>query len=154
MTHFGLEVYSHLDHVKLSHLARASDFDYCVANVMSQSSELLLDNTPSWLDNLTSPAAVRNLEKLDILDLDLARKTLCFVSPWIDLDNSDEVIRRNSEALFKMQYDWLKYCGVSRILIQIPSSDNIVNFSKCISKCASSLTNTDVSYSSFNLYDI
>ena len=145
MTQFGLEVYSYGDREELSHIVKSLKYTYSVANVAIQSTDLLLDKRHSWADDLSSPVSVHILKKLDFLQVDLARKSLCFLSPWIDLDNSDEVIRRNSELLFKMQYEWLKYCGVSRILIQIPPSGEIANFSKNISKCASSLTNTDVS---------
>lgn len=101
-------------------------FDFEACQIMSYDlSSLLLGND---CPDLT-------LEKLNLQDATNARGKLGIISPCLDLDSLDPLVRRNSEILFLKQVDWMMHCGVSVIATHLPMGE-CINFSRVLNRSA------------------
>jgi protein arginine N-methyltransferase 5 len=45
------------------------------------------------------------------------------LSPWINLDSTDFLIRRNSEAAYKQEIAWATHLGLFAMMLQQPARD-------------------------------
>ena len=142
MQSVGLEITSCEHPVTLIETISHSDYSYGLCPIIHQDSEKLLQDISrnSTLHNTL------NVSDLILADAATARALFCVVSPWIDLDSPDNIIRTNSERLLKRQCEWVSHCGVKNALIQMPSHGLLANFSKCINDSIVYLGSTGVRF--------
>ena len=108
-----------------------------------QSCQIMTDNYSSMLLDVECPNL--SLDKLIINDAFDARSKLGIITQGLDLESSDQCIRRNSEILFLKQVEWMLHCGVSAIGCHLPVGD-CTNFSRVLNRIASKLGKTIVHF--------
>ena len=110
-------------------VARELGFDFQACNIMSDDITSILIN--DVLPDLT-------LDTLILNDASDARFKLGIISPCLDLESLDPIVRRNSEILFMKQVDWMLHCGVSVLATYLPVGE-CINFSRVLNRSASKL---------------
>jgi hypothetical protein len=103
-------------------------FDFQACQILSHDiSSLLMENT---IPNLT----------LDLLNFNAAdaQGKLGIISPCLDMDSLDPIVRRNSEIFFLKQIEWMLHCGVSMIAVHLPMGE-CINFSRVVNRSVSKM---------------
>eukprot|EP00002_Diphylleia_rotans_P002876 TRINITY_DN11874_c0_g1_i1.p1 TRINITY_DN11874_c0_g1~~TRINITY_DN11874_c0_g1_i1.p1 ORF type:complete len:618 (-),score=105.28 TRINITY_DN11874_c0_g1_i1:76-1929(-) len=105
---------------------------------------------------LVHPRYKRNLFRSQVREEPLTRSDLTIssqqwtsvvigkVSPWIELESSHPVVRRNSELVFKQELAWASHLAIPAVLLPGPTSYKCYNLARLIGEAVTQLTYTQV----------
>jgi hypothetical protein len=103
------------------------DFQACQILAYDISSMLMDDAIPDLTLNV-----------LNLQNATDARGKLGLISPCLDLESLDPLVRRNSEIIFLKQVEWMLHCGVSVMAAYLPMGQ-CINFSRVLNRSAAKM---------------
>ncbi|KAF5456626.1 hypothetical protein F2P56_026091 [Juglans regia] len=63
------------------------------------------------------------------------------VSPWIDLDSEDEILRIDSETTLKQEIAWASHLSLQACLLPAPKGTSCANYARCVNQILLGLNN-------------
>ncbi|XVF10521.1 hypothetical protein REPUB_Repub07fG0190200 [Reevesia pubescens] len=63
------------------------------------------------------------------------------ISPWIDLDSEDEILRMDSEITLKQEIAWATHLSLQACLLPSPKGASCANYARCVNQIVQGLSN-------------
>ncbi|XP_022754394.1 protein arginine N-methyltransferase 1.5 [Durio zibethinus] len=63
------------------------------------------------------------------------------ISPWIDLDSEDEILRMDSETTLKQEIAWATHLSLQACLLPSPKGSSCANYARCVNQILQGLSN-------------
>ncbi|XWS70630.1 hypothetical protein CRYUN_Cryun03dG0063200 [Craigia yunnanensis] len=63
------------------------------------------------------------------------------ISPWIDLDSEDEILRMDSETTLKQEIAWAAHLSVQACLLPSPKGASCANYARCVNQIVQGQSN-------------
>ncbi|XP_019417703.1 PREDICTED: protein arginine N-methyltransferase 1.5-like isoform X2 [Lupinus angustifolius] len=63
------------------------------------------------------------------------------ISPWLDLDSEDEILRLDSETTLKQEISWASHLSLQACLLPAPKGTTCANYARCVNQILQGLSN-------------
>ncbi|OMO61939.1 Protein arginine N-methyltransferase PRMT5 [Corchorus capsularis] len=121
----------------LSFNLSSAGFDFVVAPLMDPSYRPSLVQ----VQNDTSPVLPVAGSDLVLSPSQWSSHVVGKISPWIDLDSEDEILRMDSETTLKQEIAWASHLSLQACLLPSPKGASCANYARCVNQILQGLSN-------------
>nr|KAJ3422012.1 Protein arginine N-methyltransferase 5 [Polyrhizophydium stewartii] len=133
----GIEVLAGEDIQRIAAFAHGEGYKFVVPPLLK------LGSVPVHDVGRPLPASL-NHANLVVNGPEYAQLSIGSISPWIDLESSDQTTVSNSQILVQQQIHWASHIGLPGVIFHCPPSGSVFSFARSVAEAAGMLSHTQV----------